>query len=135
MNDEVTPEEAVHAALHRRLDELTAIVSLLRDELEAHRAGHRQELVTTRLVVAAEGGLPRIELIATPDRSTLTLRARPSEPSTCVELFAADADGRAHVGVALTDSGDVVSVLEVLEGSRPRSWTDPDRRPDGTHSE
>ena len=49
------------------------------------------------------------------------------DPPTGVELFVNyEVDGgSAHVGVALTVRGDVVAILDVVEGRPPELWLSP----------
>ena len=120
--DEEESTEPAVAALRRRIEEVASAVVELRAELDAHRAALRSELVTCRLAVADADGFERIVLVAEPGHGSVAVNGRSVGAGSMVELFADDVDGRAHVGVALSESGEIVSVLELLAGTPARLW-------------
>ena len=125
--DEEEFTEPAVAVLQRRVEELASAVGELRAELDAHRVALRGGLVTGRLAIVGSDGFERVVVVAEGDHGSVAVNGRSVGTDSAVELFANDVDGRAHVGVALTESGDVVSVWELLEGSTARLWVAPDR--------
>jgi hypothetical protein len=107
-------------ALASRVEHLARELTALQEEL-------RRELRTGRVVVVEPDGFERIVLAARDRYGQITVYGR-TEPggATSAELFANDAaDGdTVQAGVALTDLGDVVAVLDVRRGTEPRLWTD-----------
>jgi hypothetical protein len=114
--------------LRLQVETLTSLVLELRAELAGHRAAIREEIVTRRIAVADDDEFERIVLVAGPSHGTVSVSGRSVDAGALVELFANDVDGRAHVGVAITEAGDVVSVFELLEGADVRLWIDSPRR-------
>jgi hypothetical protein len=123
-HDHVPVEPGV-AELAQRVDELTSEVAALRADLDVHRASLGRGLRTQRVAVVDGDGFERIVLVASPGHGSVAVNGRSLAAGSVVELFANDVDGRAHVGVALTEAGDVVSVLEALEGADARLWVEP----------
>jgi hypothetical protein len=80
-------------------------------------------------VVVEDDGFERIVLGAHDRFGHITVLSRTSPgASTLAELFADDAveaEG-AHVGMALTDRGDVVASLDVTHDQAPRWWSESD---------
>lgn len=124
--DEEESTEPAVAALRRRLDELASAVDGLRADFDAHRAALRYEVVTSRLAVTDPDGFERIVLVADVGHGSVAVNGRSVGAGSTIELFANDVEGRAHIGVALTEAGDVVSVLELLAGTPVRLWIGPD---------
>jgi hypothetical protein len=110
------------------LDELGRQVAILRDELDALRVELAHELRTQRVTVVDDDGFERITLRSHGHHGQVGVHGR-GDPgrSTTVELFAndpTDGDG-AHVGLALSDGGDVLAVFDVLHGSEARVRIEP----------
>lgn len=98
--------------LSAQLNDLRAEVSELRGQLSA-------EVRTRSLAVVDDDGFERVVVDSREAFGAVSVYSR-SAPgrTTCVELFANDAidgDG-AHVGLSITDDGEVVATLEVLHG-------------------
>ena len=127
MDEHDSPRPA-GAPVEQALRDLSDAVQCLRDEVAGLRDGIAREVRTERVVVVEPGGFERIELTARARFGHVTVRGRtPDGASSCAELFATDpvdGDG-AHVGVALTAAGDVVAMLDVLEGGAGQLWFDP----------
>ena len=72
-------------------------------------------------------GFARIVLTANDTSGQVTVHARSPEVVTCAELFANDQSLAAapHVGVALTEEGNVVGVLELVGGEPADLWMAP----------
>jgi hypothetical protein len=112
-------------AVHRQLDEIDVALRSLSDELQALRDALGRELRTRRIVVVEDDGFERVLVTTRGTFGFVAVRGRDGEGgATCVELFASDpidGDG-ANVGVSLSDRGDVVAALDVLERHRARLW-------------
>lgn len=97
-------------------DRVTACEQLLA-ELRAGRAAF------DRICVRGPDGRVRVVLDTADGHAVLRLSAR-EDSLCCVELFALDAcDGEgAHIGIAFTRDGDVVSELGFVGAAEPRLW-------------
>lgn len=112
-----------------RLDRIDRELQGLGRQLEALRDALGRELRTRRIVVEEEDGFERVVISARGAFGFVAVQARASVRSddrgaTSAELFAndaVDADGP-HVGVSLSDRGDVVATVDRLEGHRARVW-------------
>ncbi|MFI5053016.1 MAG: hypothetical protein ACHQDE_01530 [Acidimicrobiia bacterium] len=128
MSEADASEEPTTADLDGRIQEVFAALRALRADLDAHRAALEREVHTERVVIRTRDGFVRIVLTADDDTGQITVHARSGDGATCAELFANDRDvgGRAHAGLALTEAGNVVSVLELLEGEGVDLWIAPE---------
>jgi hypothetical protein len=114
----------VHDHADRSPLELVAQLGELRERLDALER-EPAELRCRRIVVLDIAGVERIVLEATPSSGSVrVLTDRTDGPTTAAELFAVDAvDGDpANAGVAFTDTGEVVGLLDVTSGRPPRWW-------------
>jgi hypothetical protein len=104
---------------------LSGAIDQLRRELHELAASIALGVHTRELVVTGADGIPRIVISATDSRGSVEIfgRSGPGDLSS-VELFGSDAIGGAgvHVGVALTERGDVVAICEALSGDDPLVW-------------
>jgi hypothetical protein len=111
-----------------RIDDLAARVDELRADIAALRASLREEVRTRRVVIEREG-FERVVISSENGFGQVAVFGRTGDAdSTCVELFATDpvdGDGT-HVGVAITETGEVTAAFELLEGRGARLWTDHD---------
>jgi hypothetical protein len=118
------PRESV-PALREAVDQLRRQLHELEESIAA-------EVVTRSIVVADDDGLPRVVIRATGSFGNIEVFARSDlgGPSSA-ELFASDAaDGEGpHLGVALTERGDVVAIFEALGGEAPTVWLRPGALP------
>ena len=114
-----------HPAL-RTPEALGEAVGQLRDEVRRLADSLARSVQTQEVVIAGEDGIPRAILSASNDRGTLELLTRSPtlDVELAVEIFAADGsrDTRGHVGVALMERGDVVGILELVDGEPPEFW-------------
>ncbi len=106
--------------LFDRVEVLSEEITHLRAAVDEIRLGLSTEVRTRSVVVVDHDGFERIVMASRADHGAVSVYGR-SAPggSTCAELFAndpIDGDG-AHAGVSITDSGEVVAVLEVLHGN------------------
>lgn len=110
------------------LGQLVERIDSMGRELVELRRALGEEVRTRRVVVVEDDGFERIVLGAAARFGHVTVQARSAggEPA-CVELFANDRinGGGAHVGVALSDAGDVAAVLELIVGRLPELWIGP----------
>ncbi len=124
MSDSNPPAEPSRAQ-DPRLDNLTAAVESLRVEIAVLRRGLGREIRARRIVVVDDDGFERVVIAAEPGFGYVTVHARAQpERSTTAELFANDRTNGSgpHVGVALSDAGDVTATLEVVHGEPARLW-------------
>jgi hypothetical protein len=119
-------EEPDVVSLRRRVDELLAALVGLRHDFEQFRESVGRGVATSRLAIVTDDGFERIVLTSGAQHGSVAVRARSVLTAAVVEVFANDVDGRAHVGVALSEGGDVVSVLDLFEGEGARLWVVPD---------
>jgi hypothetical protein len=123
-------DEHGDAGVLRRLDDIETALRVLSADLRALRGALRRELRTRRIVVVEDDGFERVVVSTRGGFGYVAVCGRDGVGgATCVELFAndpVDVDG-AHVGMAVSDHGDVVAALDALEGHRPRLWIDTDR--------
>jgi hypothetical protein len=99
----------------------------LRQEVAALRAAISTEIRTRRVTVVEPDGFERIVLEAQGRFGSIAVRTRSKAAPTEAGLFGndpIDGDG-SHVGIALTDQGDVVAAFEVLQGREAVLWTEP----------
>lgn len=109
------------------IERVAAEVAAVREELRRLQERQAEVVRTRRLVVEDADGFERVVVAGRGRYGHLTVSARaPVGRSVCAELFANDPleGSGAHVGVALSDGGDVVSAFEVAEGRRPVMWVD-----------
>ena len=124
MSDAERGDRAQKEELDRRIQEVDDALHELRADLQAYRAALEHELRTEKLVIRTRDGFARIVLATDESTGQITVHARSGSEAVSVELFANDRDvgGRAHTGLALTEAGNVVSVLELLEGEGADLW-------------
>jgi hypothetical protein len=118
---------AAPPVLVAELERVAAEVAAVREELRDLQARQVESVRTRSLVVVDADGFERVVIAGRGRHGHLTMNARaPEGRSVCAELFANDpAEGAgAHVGVALSVAGDVVSAFEVMQGRRPSMWVE-----------